>query len=483
MTHSKLHYSSLAALLALMGPAASALAQEMPARINITRPATAAEQARNDPLLRGAQPPASAAAPRRANPFALPRPQAMETIRPIPPIPGIDAPAPMPRQDAAAELPPPPPPPLLPARPPRGPFDPVGLRAGAFTLYPSIETDAVVTDNLDQTPSGKKAAAGLRLAPALRLRSNWVRHDLDVNLKGEFIQWSRDGAREGTLSADAKLRLDIRHTDYANIETSYDIGEEDGASKRLQHDVKLKTSLTHDTGRIRLTAGANVARTFYTKPLSGGSAGGDDDYTEPSVTLRASYSGSPALRPYAEISGGLRIYDKNRSGGIKRNSKGGYAEAGVEFAPDGVWSGAIGLRLAMRDYDDPSYRTAYGAGLNGSLTWRPTRLTEVKLASTFAIDEDNTSGSSGARKYKVTITPRHMLRENLTLRGELGLEYIDYIGISDHEEILTAGAELAWRFHRGFELVGAYAAEKQWSTFASADYLENRFTIGLRYRM
>jgi len=247
--------------------------------------------------------------------------------------------------------------------------------------------------------------------------------------------------------------------------------------------MRLKTSLTHVTGRVKLTARANVARTIYTAPLSGGSAGTDDDYTTPSIGLRASLQDSPVLHPYAEIGADMRIYDRNRMGGVKRNSKGAYAEAGVEFAPDGIWSGALGLRLAMRDYDDPSYKTAWGAGLNGSLTWRPTRVTEVKLTSSFDIDEDNTSGSSGARKYKVTLAPRHMLRANLVLRGNLGLEYTGYIGIPDHEEILTAGAELAWRFHRGFELVGAYAAEKQWSTFAGADYLENRITIGLRYKM
>ncbi len=429
-----------------------------------------------------AQTPTPAKQP-QAPPPAFARPPA------LPPMPAMPA-APSALRLQAAQAPQDmreealPAPPLPPGETPPGPFDPPGLRLGAFRLHETIEADGVVSDNIDQTTHDRKAAAGVRIAPSIRLKSIWPRHGLDIRLGSEFIQWSRHGEREATASASARLRLDIRYTTYATIETTYDLGEEDGASGRLQHDLGLKTTLTHEAGRLRLSLGADVTRRLYTRPLSGGSSGYDDDYTQPAAHLRLTYRPAAILHPYAEIGADRRIHDRNRdSSGIERNSTGAYVEAGVEFAPDAIWSGSAGLRLALRDYDDPAYRTAHGVGLNASVTWRPTRITRVKLASSFDIDETTTSGSSGARKYTLAITPQHALRDNLLLKGNLGLEYTGYIGIPDHEWLLNAGAEISWTFHRGYELVGAWGAERQWSTFAGADYLENRFTIGLRYKL
>ncbi len=446
-------------------PAAAALCAPLP---------LAAQESRPLVNFLPAPPPAPDAAP-----ATTPAPPAFSRPEAIPPLKGVNAPEEA-EKDAEEEEAQAPSPPAEPA----DPFAPPGLRRGAFTLHPGMEADVVFTDNLDQTEKGRRAAAGLRLAPSLRLKSNWPRHELEIGLKGAFIAWSREGEKEATFSAEMKTRLDIRRGTALRLEATYDLGEEDDPPERLQHDLGLKTTLSHDIGRLRLSATAQAARTFYTRPLGGGAAGSDDDYTTPAGSLRVSWELSPALRPYLEAGGDMRIHDRNRdSAGRKRNSAGAWVEAGAEFAPDGVWSGAIGLRLALRDYDDPAYGTTRGAGVNAELGWRPSRITEIRLKSAFDIDETTASGASGARKYTVSLAPRHALRANLTLKGLLQAEYADYVGISDHELTLTAGGEIAWKFHRGCELVGAYALERQWSTFSGADYLENRITIGLRYRM
>ncbi len=366
---------------------------------------------------------------------------------------------------------------------PRDPFAPPGLRTGAFTWHAVLESDGVFTDNLYQTKNNRKAAIGARSAPALRVRSNWLRHELDATLKGEFIAWD-NAEKEATVEAGVKLRLDVRRTTTARLEANYVIGEEDDAIGRLQHDLKLKAELTHDMGRLRLRAGVEAARRMFTAPLSGGGSGYDDDYDQPAASLRLSYSASPAAGLYVETGGDLRIYDKNRdAAGVRRNSKSAYVEAGLELSPSAIWSGSLGLRAALRDYREPGVKSVRGIGVNGELTWKPSRATEVKLKSTFAIDETTSAGASGVRKYTLELAPRHMLRRNLTLKGILGLEYSDYAGSPLEELVLRSGVEVAWVFHRGYELVGAYGLEHQWSNASAAGYLENRITIGLRYRL
>ncbi len=366
----------------------------------------------------------------------------------------------------------------------RDPLETKGMRVGAFTLRPSLEVDGVHSDNVDQKETNRRAAQGLRLAPSLRLRSNWVRHELSMAAGGELIIWNNGGGNDASLSASARLRMDVRRTTQAIAEATYDLGEEDSEPKRLQHDLLMKGTLAHEMGRVRVEASAGVGRTFYTSALSGGSAGSDDDYTAPRASLRISRQSGSILRPYLEMGADMRIHDRRRDdAGQKRDSKGAYLEAGVGFSASAIWSGFLGVRAVARDYEDPSLQSVLGVGLVGELMWRPTRLTEVRLQSSFDVDETTDAGVSGVRKYKLTLTPRHALRRNLIVKGTLGLEYSDYVGSRDHEFVLTGGVEVAWRFWREHELVAAYSVERQWSTLAEGDYLENRIALGLRFRI
>ncbi len=366
----------------------------------------------------------------------------------------------------------------------RDPMETKGVRVGAFMLRPSLEVDGVHSDNVNQTERNRVSAQGVRVAPMLRLRSNWVRHELEVAAGGEYVAWNNGGGEDVSLSASARLRLDVRRMTRITAEANYDVGEEDGTTKRLEHDLAVKGTLAHVMGRVRVEVSAGAGRTFYTAPLSGGSSGPDDDYTVPEVSLRISKESGSVLRPYLEVGADMRIHDRKRDdSGLERNSRGVYVETGIGFSPSAVWSGYLGVRAVMRDYDDPSLQSVFGAGLVGELLWRPTRLTEVRLESSFDIDETTDAGVSGVRKYKLTLTPRHALRRDLVVKGTLGVEYSDYVGSRDHELVLTGGAEIAWRFWRDHELVAAYSVEKQWSTLADGDYLENRIMLGLRFRL
>ena len=366
----------------------------------------------------------------------------------------------------------------------RDPLETKGMRVGGFILRPSLEVDGVHSDNVNQTETDRVSAFGLRVAPSLRLRSNWVRHELSVSVNGEFLTWKNGGGKDTALSADARLRVDMRRTTQVIAEATYELGEEDTTPKRLQHDLLLKGTLAHEMGRVRVEVSAGAGRTFYTAPLSGGSSGSDDDYTVPEVSLRVSKQSGSILRPYLELGADMRIHDRRRDdAGLERDSKGAYLEAGIGFSPSAIWSGYLGVRAVVRDYDDPSLQSVLGTGLVGELMWRPTRLTEVRLQSSFDIDETTDAGVSGVRKYRLTLTPRHALRRNIIVKGTLGLEYSDYVGSTDHELVLTGGAEIAWRFWRDHELVAAYSIERQWSTLADGDYLENRIMLGLRFRI
>src|SRR5262249_44582429 len=104
-----------------------------------------------------------------------------------------------PQRRGALTLPPPDVAPIAPApppatplrRPPRtddDPFAPLGVRAGSFLLRPALE----VTGGFDTNPPRVPDSHGsplLTVAPELIVRSDWSRHALGADLRGNYLRY------------------------------------------------------------------------------------------------------------------------------------------------------------------------------------------------------------------------------------------------------------------------------------------------------
>jgi hypothetical protein len=151
--------------------------------------------------------PASALAPTQTVP---PPPSPYDA--PIPPLPG----------DALASAPPGAPPVALgPIRRPKkrkahadeptDPYEPAGIHASAFLLYPSLELSGGYSSNPGATPDGPGAAL-YTVAPELQVQSEWSRHELKADLRGSYTGYNPDATP--TLSRpyfDGKVdgRIDV----------------------------------------------------------------------------------------------------------------------------------------------------------------------------------------------------------------------------------------------------------------------------------
>ncbi len=367
---------------------------------------------------------------------------------------------------------------------PSGSVRPLGLRAGAFLLYPELEADAIVTDNVNQTKHGRKADIGERTSIGLRLNSNWSRHALSFSLTGQDIVWSRIGLDELTLSSTAALRLDVRRNLKTTLRAGYDLGHEKDSPKRLIHTLTGAVETEFGAGRLRPALTLGVMRVFYDdRGLEGRLRNpSDEDYIEPSAALRLEWDTGAMIRPYVETGGDMRLHDRSRdSSGNKRDTHGMYGEIGLVF-DDAVWSGRIGLRGAIRHYEDDAYADIRGLGLNAALAWRPTRLTTVDFSAGFAIDETTTAGARAVKRSTANIRITHALRQNFEVGGNFGIEHDDYVGSALRETVLRTGLDASLSFYDGLALIAAWSLERQFSTEKGGDYLENRFTLGLRWK-
>ena len=74
---------------------------------------------------------------------------------------------------------------------PEDPYAPLGIRAGAFDLFPAVELIGGYNSNPGQSANGQGAAL-YTVAPELQAQSNWSRHELKADLRGSYTGYSPD---------------------------------------------------------------------------------------------------------------------------------------------------------------------------------------------------------------------------------------------------------------------------------------------------
>ncbi len=397
------------------------------------------------------------AVPRR-NPVLPQVPARLEQPPALPDQPGITTSSIVPEQ----QFPPPPPPPPAQADTQDG-----GLRLGAFILSGEVETGGVYSFRRGDT---REHAIGLRSAPDLRLTSNWPRHELQFSARGEFIAWNR-GGDDARGNLGATLRLDARRDTRLRLAVDYGVDDAGigSSGSEGQHEVDSTIALEHERYRTTIALTAGALRHFE--------RGNAQDYTQPHVSLRGRLRTSPALAVYGEVGGDARLYDEKRdSSGIKRNSLGGYVEAGVELLRGPIWEGRVGVRLAGRHYKESSIEDFIGVGGNGNLTWRPTPHTEAGLEAAFSLEDD---AAGRVRNQTVALSLRQQLRRDVEARGRLEAENND---VNSGNDVLTlrASASLAWQIWRRLWLVANYGWEKDLVRGGANSQAEHIVGLGLR---
>lgn len=396
------------------------------------------------------------------------------------------APPPVPRLTIAPEdeLPPPPR-----RKTNTSSYDATGLSVGGLRLFPAIEAGSVLSSNVKQSPDKARADFGLRVAPELRVESDWVRHSLRATIAGDYTAYAKNKKdNTGSVTANTDLRLDIRRTTFAEFSGGYtltpvrpsDTGLAGGASSyRKDQNFNASAALNQDVGPVSLRLNSNVERKLYgSEDLVGGGTrdNKDLDLWRPGAGLRVTYNEPPLLKPYAEVNYSRRYHDKRDSSGLNTNSGDIDARLGVSFDDEALWSGDVALTYLRRDYSDKNLPKEQAFGVNGDIRWRPTELTTVVLGASTSLDDTSIKG----RSYGMTAEVSQSVRENVTLRARGGLTFDKLAGGTD--KTYEGGVGIDWQLTPEWALTAGYDAT--WLNAAQSDesYTEHRVTVGLVLR-
>lgn len=386
---------------------------------------------------------------------------------------------------------------------PPDPYAQLGIRAGAFDLYPALELIGGYATNPGAEPT-PRGASQYTIAPELRAQSNWSRHSLTADLRGSYTGYSPD--ESPTLSRpyfNGKVdgRIDVRDTTHINLGSRVLVSTDNPGSPNLQAGLsKLPVFATYGGNagiaqrfnRFEVTAKGDVQRTAYQdSQLTDGttSSNKDRNYNQYGVTLRGGYELMPGVTPFVEVGADTRRHDLPVDvNGYQRNSKGFVGNVGTTFELTRLLTGEASVGYLTRSYDDPRFDKLKGLIGSASLVWTVDALNTVKFTASSTLGESSIAGVPGVFYRDAGVQFDHAFRRWLIGTVKLGIGQDLYKGsstpgsnIADRaDNRYSAGLGLTYKIDRTMQIKGEFQQTWLRSNVSGVDYTASTFLLGLR---
>lgn len=348
---------------------------------------------------------------------------------------------------------------------PRPDYDPLGVRAGSFLVYPSLGVSETFDSNIFATPSGDKSDFYTTESPGLSVNSDWNRHALNFSTNGQFKQYmthTTENVNNG--SVDMNGRYDISNGEYLIADGGYALLHEDRASPDAFANAKNPVQYTTTGGYLAYVyalrrIGFRIDSTITSYAYNNQSTltgllipESDRDRIEYVVAPRVSYEFIPGYSAFVRVLGNVRQYNQQdqfelATFGVsaRRNSHGGEVDAGATIELTRIITAELYVGYLDQIYEARSlYPNISGPAGGGNLLWNITPSTSLRGSLSQSVAETDLIGTSGSNETNFTLTAEQELLRNLLASASLGYVRDDYVGISRLDN--TYGADIGIRY-------------------------------------
>jgi hypothetical protein len=366
-------------------------------------------------------------------------------------------------------------------------LDPLGIRAASFLVFPRFTLGEAYNDNVFATQSNTKDDFITQISPELRIQSNWNRHFLAFDARGDIGRYaSLDSENYEDATIGTNGRLDIQRDTFVTGGLTFNKLHEDRGSPDAAANAKNPTEYyvlsptigaTQRWNRFSLRGDATLQRYMFTDDETGSGTiinNSDRNRSQYTFSLRGGYEIVPEYEAF--VRGAWNLVDYSSAvddAGFKRDSDGYELIAGTRIDFSGVTYGDIfgGYRRQM--YDDARLESVSGPTFGGLVTWNVTGLTTIKGSIQRSVEESTLSGASGffATEYKATVD--HELLRNLLIGADISYLVDDYKGIDRTDNYYHGGAYARYLMNRNLYLTARYDYQKRDSNVTGADYDRN----------
>ncbi len=373
-------------------------------------------------------------------------------------------------------------------------YSALGVRTGAFQIFPRVDTTFNTTNNVFATNTDKKSDTYLDISPSISAQSDWSRHSVNLDasvISRKYSDYSSENYNNWRVAGSGLLDVG---------ESSVSGGVEAKRDHITRDQISFPTNGAEPVGvttkdgflrgvyqanRLRLLGNVVLAKVKFSDidSRTGGvvdQSGRDFDST--ALTARGDYALSPDTAVFAEARRVDNKYD-TKVVGQNRDSKQSEVLFGGNFDLTSLARGEIGVGYLRREYDDPNFRTIKGAALRGSVEYFPTPLTTITLTARRSVEDSILAQAGGYLSTYGSARVDHELLRNVLLYASVGKEKDNFRGADRSDNITDFAVGASYLVNHYLGITGGFSHRQRDSNGAASikgpSFNLNKFALTL----
>jgi len=343
--------------------------------------------------------------------------------------------------------------------------DPLGIREGAFRLFPRLETAIGYDDNIFGS-SSKRGSWSASTRPSVLALGDWSTHTVagyasvsDTRYPDQPQQSRTDAtvALGSTIEVGQdRLTLAASHVATHQDRTALDALASDRPVGVQVTDVRAEYAIR--AGRFTWTPHVAYAHwrfgdtTILGTPVS--QSYRDRNVLRGGLTLR--YEIAP-LRSFVVLAQGLsQTYPKPSVTTPATDSTGFRMLAGFDYDDNAVWRYRMLVGVETRHFASSAYRSHTGFSAEGEVLWTPTGMTTVSARLQRGIEDAAQEGIAGFTYTAGRLRLDHELTRQILLHASAGLQQAVFLQGGGRQWGYSFGVGATWLINRSMRLSATY---------------------------
>ena len=377
-----------------------------------------------------------------------------------------------------------------------GPYDPLGIRAGAFRIFPSTDVSLSYDDNVYATKNDTQDDFIAVFSPNIAVQSDFSRHAIGLNVFSEVGRYfSETDENYWDFGIDGNGRLDITRDN--NLQGGFTVARLHDARDDPENDATVAESVrpvrymnydanlayNHLFNRVTVRVTGLFDRNDY-RQGAGSANQNDRDRNVYTGLLRVGYNVSPRINTFVEGLYTVQRRDVHRdSDGFERDSNGWGGRGGLDVNFTDLLFGEAFVGYRTEYFDDSEFDTESGVNFGVGLTWLPTLLTTVAL--TGGSDFEPTTNDEASSNFQTSVGLRvdHELLRNVLIGAEAGYVRSDFENTNETDNRFDLGADITYLINRHFSVGAGYGFTTRDSDDEEDEFDRNLFTVRVRAQL
>jgi hypothetical protein len=340
-------------------------------------------------------------------------------------------------------------------------WQPLGIPAGTFTLFPEVAASTGYDSNVLATnPPGGSAL--LETHAQLQAKSNWQTDQLGAFASIDNLLTPAEpnqGRTDWTASIggvkqfrDDALTLGFAHFSEHEDRTALDALPTDAPIPYSVEDFRASYALS--LGQLTLTPSLDVMlyrfgeATILGVPVS--QAYRNRDVVQFGIT--ADYQTAPGRDLIAVAQGLVSDYTAPQPGAPTHNSTGWQVLGGIDQTLDGVWRLRLLGGWQERLFSSPAYQDHGALVAEGDVIWSPTKLIDVTATLSRTIEDAAQESTAAYVATGIRLAAGYQWRRNVWLDAWAGFDRAAYVDTNDKQTAASLGVAATWWLNRRINL-------------------------------